>query len=122
MEARLEFARAKLGLQFSLKDKQLETLNYLWRKHDCISVLPTGYIREKYHKSASAMVFAGWKEKCRHCDRHHPINIHNCRTGVMSDAQGDKSYSYNFEGTGCRSADEEESASKVQDTFKSIEY
>lgn len=43
MEARLEFARAKLGLQFSLKDKQLETLNYLWRKQDCISVLPTGY-------------------------------------------------------------------------------
>lgn len=37
------FASKSLGLDFSLKDKQLETLRALYDGHDCVSVMPTGY-------------------------------------------------------------------------------
>lgn len=37
------FASKSLGLDFSLKDKQLETLRALYNGHDCVSVMPTGY-------------------------------------------------------------------------------
>lgn len=37
------FASKALGLDFSLKDKQLETLRALYNGHDCVSVMPTGY-------------------------------------------------------------------------------
>ena len=39
----LEFARRKIGIEYQLKEKQLETLKKLWEKRDCICVLPTGY-------------------------------------------------------------------------------
>lgn len=37
------FASKSLGLDFSLKDKQLETLSAFYNGHDCVSVMPTGY-------------------------------------------------------------------------------
>ncbi|XP_061190929.1 ATP-dependent DNA helicase Q1-like [Saccostrea echinata] len=37
------FATKSMGLEFSLKDKQLETLRALFIGHDCVSVMPTGY-------------------------------------------------------------------------------
>jgi superfamily II DNA helicase RecQ len=42
-EDRLEIACKKLGLTYTLKEKQLETLEQLYVGKDCISVLPTGY-------------------------------------------------------------------------------
>lgn len=37
------FASKSLGLDFSLKDKQLETLSAFYNGHDCVSVMSTGY-------------------------------------------------------------------------------
>jgi superfamily II DNA helicase RecQ len=39
----VDFASRSLGLEFSLKEKQLETLRVLFMGHDCVSVMPTGY-------------------------------------------------------------------------------
>ena len=38
-------ATNSLGLEFSLKDKQLEALRSLFIGHDCVSVMPTGYCK-----------------------------------------------------------------------------
>ena len=43
MEEKLEFTRRKIGIEYQLKEKELETLKKLWEKRDCICVLPTGY-------------------------------------------------------------------------------
>ncbi|XP_033731720.1 ATP-dependent DNA helicase Q1-like [Pecten maximus] len=39
----LEFAKAKLKLDYDLKDKQIDTLRNVFIGSDCVSVLPTGY-------------------------------------------------------------------------------
>ena len=39
----LSFAKKSLDIEYRLKDKQLQTLQYLYEGEDCISVLPTGY-------------------------------------------------------------------------------
>ncbi len=44
----VEKAKFQLGIEFDLKEKQLETLKYLFNGRDCISVLPTSNEKKCY--------------------------------------------------------------------------
>jgi hypothetical protein len=41
MEDKINIDREKLEITFPLKEKQMETLQYVYEGKDCISVLPT---------------------------------------------------------------------------------
>ena len=65
MEDKINIAREKLEINFPLKEKQIETLQYVNEEKDCISVLPTFLLHDlKFRKQfyVSATYLRGyWK-------------------------------------------------------------
>ncbi|XP_062577985.1 ATP-dependent DNA helicase Q1-like [Saccostrea cucullata] len=113
MEESLEFARNKLGIDFSLKEKQLETLKNLWERRDVISVLPTGYGKSVLYQLLPWFL-QGERERAGIVIVIAPLTSIIVDQVSFLSSKGVKALCLNFEGTGCRSADdEEETVSKL---------
>lgn len=74
------FASKSFGFDFSLKDKQLETLSALYNGYDCVSVMPAGYGKSVIFKCLP------WLFQCER-GLQYPLIIHvvSPLTSLMQD-------------------------------------
>ena len=57
-----------MSAEFVFKPKQIETLSYLYKQHDCLTVLPTGY--------GKSIIFQCLPWFCQHMHgKTHPMTV-----------------------------------------------